>query len=107
MTIDGGPIRVYLVDDHAVVRRGLEAYLTEIDDLQIVGEAGGGREAIGQIGALAREGCAPDVVLMDLVMEPMDGVETTRQLRARHPGVEVVALTSFAEEERVHAAGAS
>lgn len=104
MTVDGGPIRVFLVDDHAVVRRGLETYLSALEDLEVVGEAGGGQEAIGRIGALAREDRAPDVVLMDLVMEPVDGVETTRLLRERHPEVEVVALTSFAEEERVHAA---
>lgn len=104
MTVDGGPIRVFLVDDHAVVRRGLETYLSGLEDVEIVGEAGGGQEAIGHIGALAKEDRTPDVVLMDLVMAPMDGVEATRQIRARHPSVEVVALTSFAEEERVHAA---
>ena len=97
MTIDGGPIRVFLVDDHAVVRRGLETYLSGLEELEIVGEAGGGEEALHRIDALAAEGRAPDVVLMDLVMEPVDGVETTRRLRQRHPDVEIVALTSFAE----------
>lgn len=104
MTIDGTPTRLFLVDDHAVVRRGLELYLSGIDDFEIVGEAGGGEEAIARIAALVREARQPDVVLMDLVMEPVDGVETTRRIRRQFPGVEVVALTSFAEEERVHAA---
>jgi DNA-binding NarL/FixJ family response regulator len=98
------PIRVFLVDDHAVVRRGLETYLGAVGGFVVVGEADDGRRALVRIGELDRDGEPPDVVLMDLVMEPMDGIATTRELRARHPHIEVVALTSFVEEERVDAA---
>jgi DNA-binding NarL/FixJ family response regulator len=92
-------IRVLIVDDHAVVRRGLLAFLETEPDLEIVGAAAGGAEAIQEV-----ERLAPDVVLMDLRMEPLDGIEATRRIRARHPDVEVVALTSYGENARVHAA---
>jgi DNA-binding NarL/FixJ family response regulator len=98
------PIRVLVVDDHAVVLRGLEAFLDSERDLAVVGAAGGGAEALDLLASLDRGDGLPHVVVMDLQMEPMDGVEATRRIRARHPEVEVVALTSFAEEERVHAA---
>ncbi len=97
-------IRVLIVDDHAVVRRGLLAFLATEPDLDVVGDAAGGADALAQIARLDAEGRRPDIVLMDLQMEPLDGIETTRRIRARHPGVDVVALTSFAEEERVRAA---
>ncbi len=97
-------IRVLIVDDHAVVRRGLLAFLATEPDLDVVGDAAGGADALAQIARLDAEGRRPDIVLMDLQMEPLDGIETTRRVRARHPGVDVVALTSFAEEERVRAA---
>ena len=100
----GGAIRVLVVDDHAVVRRGLLAFLDSEPDLEVVGEAEGGAQALELLARLASEGRRPHVVVMDLQMEPLDGIESTRQIRSRHSEVEVVALTSFGEEERVHAA---
>jgi NarL family two-component system response regulator LiaR len=90
------PIRVLLVDDHAVVRSGLAAFLLVFDDLDLVGEAGGGEEAVRLAGRLA-----PDVVLMDLVMPGMDGAEATRRIRKEHPEIQLIALTSFKEKELV------
>jgi DNA-binding NarL/FixJ family response regulator len=100
----GHTIRVMIVDDHAVVRRGLLAFLETEPDLVIVGDAAGGEEALVLLGLLDTAGQRPDVVLMDLQMEPVDGIETTRRIRARYGDVEIVALTSFAEEARVRAA---
>jgi NarL family two-component system response regulator LiaR len=93
------PIRVLLVDDHAVVRSGLSAFLLAFDDLELVGEAGSGEQAV-QLCAQLR----PDVVLMDLVMPGMDGAQATRAIRARCPQIQVVALTSFKEDELVQGA---
>jgi NarL family two-component system response regulator LiaR len=90
------PIRVMLVDDHAVVRSGLIAFLMAFDDLELVGDAGSGEEAIALV-----EKHRPDVILMDLVMSGMDGAETTRIIRQRYPDVQVVVLTSFPEEDLV------
>jgi DNA-binding NarL/FixJ family response regulator len=98
------PIRVLVVDDHAVVRRGLLAFLDSEQDLVVVGEAAGGDQALARLEELEAEARRPHVVLMDLQMEPVDGIEATRRIRARYDDVEVVALTSFGEEERVHAA---
>jgi NarL family two-component system response regulator LiaR len=92
-------IRVLLVDDHAVVRSGLGAFLLVFDDLELVGEASSGEEAVRLCDRLR-----PDVVLMDLVMPGMDGATTTRAIRARCPQVQVVALTSFKEQELVQGA---
>jgi DNA-binding NarL/FixJ family response regulator len=106
----GETISVLVVDDHAVVRRGLQAFLESEPDLEVVGDADGGTQALSLLAKLDSEGRRPDVVVMDLQMSPVDGIESTRQIRARYGDVEVVALTSFAEEERVHgalAAGAS
>lgn len=91
--------RVLLVDDHAVVRRGLRGFLGLLDDLEIVGEAADGNEAI----RLAAE-TKPDVILMDLVMPACDGVTATAEIKKRQPDVEIVALTSFIEEGTVIAA---
>jgi DNA-binding NarL/FixJ family response regulator len=97
-------IRVLVVDDHAVVRRGLLAFLESEPDLEVVGDADGGSRALDLLSQLDSQGRRPDVVLMDLQMEPLDGIESTRQIRDRYDDVEVVALTSFAEKDRVHAA---
>ncbi|MCL4535540.1 MAG: response regulator transcription factor [Bacteroidetes bacterium] len=94
-----GPIRVMIVDDHAVVRSGLAAFLLAFDDLELVGEAGSGEEAVR---LCMRE--HPDVVLMDLVMPEMDGAAATRAIRQSCPGAQVIALTSFREENLVQAA---
>ena len=89
-------IRVVIVDDHHMVRRGLASYLTVAEDIQLVGEASDGEEAL----AVCQE-AAPDVVLMDLVMPRMGGVDAIRELKKRQPQVRVVALTSFQEKELV------
>jgi DNA-binding NarL/FixJ family response regulator len=99
-----GPIRVLVVDDHAVVRRGLLAFLAGEPDLEVVGDADGGAQALELLAQLDAKGLRPRVVLMDLQMEPQDGIETTRRIRERYDDVAVVALTSFGEQERVHAA---
>ena len=97
-------IGVLVVDDHEVVRRGLLAFLDSEPDIDVVGEAGGGAQALDLLAMMQSEGRLPDVIVMDLQMDPIDGIETTRQVRTRYNDIEVVALTSFAEEERVHAA---
>jgi DNA-binding NarL/FixJ family response regulator len=97
-------IRVLVVDDHEIVRRGLLAFLEGEPDIDVVGEAEGGAQALDLLASMDSEGRRPDVIVMDLQMAPIDGIESTRQVRARYDDVEVVALTSFAEEERVHAA---
>jgi DNA-binding NarL/FixJ family response regulator len=97
-------IRVLLVDDHAVVRRGLWAFLDGEPDLEVVGDANGGTAALDVLDRLDSEGRRPDVVVMDLQMAPLDGIESTRLIRARYDDVQVVALTSFGEDARVHAA---
>lgn len=104
MTHDGDRIRVLVVDDHAVVRRGLVAFLDGEPDLELVGDADGGTQALELLARLDVEGSLPDVVLMDLQMAPPDGIAVTREIRSRYREVEVVALTSFGEEARVHAA---
>jgi DNA-binding NarL/FixJ family response regulator len=97
-------IGVLVVDDHEVVRRGLLAFLGSEPDIDVVGEAGGGAQVLDMLASMDFEGRRPDVIVMDLQMAPIDGIESTRQVRARYDDIEVVALTSFAEEERVHAA---
>jgi DNA-binding NarL/FixJ family response regulator len=104
MVADDDKIRVLVVDDHAVVRRGLLAFLEGESDLDVVGDAEGGTEALDLLARLDAEGMLPDVVLMDLQMRPVDGIESTRRVRARYDDVEIVALTSFGEPERVQRA---
>jgi len=99
-----GPIRVLVADDHRVVRQGLRAFLATTEDIRVVGEASDGSQTLTQLHGLHERGEAPDVVLMDLLMSPMDGIEATRQIRARYPQVQVVALTSFEEEDKANAA---
>jgi len=97
-------IGVLVVDDHEVVRRGLLAFLDSEPDIDVLGEAAGGAQALDLLATMDAEGRRPDVIVMDLQMAPIDGIESTRQVLALYDDIEVVALTSFAEEERVHAA---
>lgn len=97
-------IQVLVVDDHAVVRRGVVAYLEALEDVAVAGEAGTGAEALDRLARAAALHELPDVVLMDLQMPEMDGVTATAEIVRRFPGVKVVILTSFGETERVHAA---
>jgi two-component system, NarL family, response regulator LiaR len=89
-------VRVLVVDDHAVVRQGIRMFLELDDEIEVVGEATNGAEAVGR----ARE-LLPDVVVMDLLMPVMDGIEATRQIRATLPDTEVLALTSALDEASV------
>lgn len=89
-------IRVLIVDDHQVVRYGLRTFLELQEDIELVGEAGDGISALELVKSLS-----PDVVLMDLVMPRLDGVEATRQVKATNPGIKVIVLTSFTEDEKV------
>lgn len=93
------PIRVMIVDDHDMVRRGLAAFLRVKPDLKLAGEARHGREALDLCDKLQ-----PDVILMDLVMPEMDGATATRLIRARCPQIQVIALTSFQEQGLVEEA---
>ncbi len=93
------PIRVLVVDDHAVVRSGLSAFLTTYEDLDLVGAAAGGAEAIRLC-----EKYRPDVILMDLVMPGVDGAAATKTIREQWPDTQVIALTSFKEEDLVQSA---
>ncbi len=94
------PIRVFIVDDHGLVRRGVRSYLAIFDDIEVVGEAANGQEAIDAVTALAARDEPPHVVLMDLAMEPMDGVEATRRLRAGMPEIEVQQLAAMRPRQR-------
>jgi two-component system, NarL family, response regulator LiaR len=92
-------IRVMIVDDHAVVRSGLSAFLMVYPDFEMVGEAENGEEAVTRAPLLR-----PDVILMDLVMPGMDGVTTTRAIRQRYPNIQIVVLTSFKDDNLVQGA---
>jgi DNA-binding NarL/FixJ family response regulator len=98
------PIQVLLVDDHSVVRRGIEAYLEVVDDVEMLGQAATGQEALERIAQLVAVGQPPDVVLMDIIMPEMDGIAATAAIKERWPEIEVVALTSFIEEDKIHGA---
>lgn len=90
------PIRVLVADDHHIVRRGIRDLLGTEPDLEFVGEAINGQDAIERVVELQ-----PDVVLMDLVMTPVDGIEATREIKARQPEVKILVLTSFATDDKV------
>jgi NarL family two-component system response regulator LiaR len=89
-------IRVVIVDDHSVVRSGLAAFLMVFEDMELVGQAGDGQEAI----RICQQ-VKPDVILMDLVMPEMDGATCTQKIREQNPDIQVIALTSFREDELV------
>lgn len=90
-------IRVMLVDDHEMVRMGLAAYLSTEEDIEVIAEASSGEEGV----RLAQQ-LAPDVILMDLVMEGIGGVEATRRVREQCPSCKVIVLTSFIDDEKVY-----
>jgi NarL family two-component system response regulator LiaR len=90
------PIRVLIADDHAIVRKGIRALLSTETDIQVIGEASDGADAITQAQALN-----PDVILMDLVMPKLDGIEATRQITANQPRARILVLTSFAADDKV------
>ncbi len=91
-----GSIRVLVVDDHVVVRRGIRALLATVDGVQVVGEAQDGQEALERVDTLA-----PDVILLDLLMPHMDGIEVTRRVIAGDPQARILVLTSFAADDKV------
>jgi DNA-binding NarL/FixJ family response regulator len=102
--VQQAPVRVFVVDDHAVVRRGLRAYLESVEDMEVVGEAAEGQEALEGIAALVAAERAPDVVLMDLLMPGMDGISAIAAISQGHPELAVVAMTSFTQADLVHGA---
>lgn len=97
-------VRVIVVDDHDLVRLGLQAYLEEQTGVECVGEAADGIAALALLDRLAERDALPEVVLMDLVMRGQDGITTTREIRTRYPSVQVVAVTSFGDSQRIRAA---
>jgi two-component system, NarL family, response regulator LiaR len=96
MTDRREPIRVLIVDDHTIVRKGIKALLAETSDIQVVGEASNGLDAT----QLSKQ-LEPDVILMDLLMPKMDGIEATRQISAQQPQAHVLVLTSFVGDEKI------
>jgi NarL family two-component system response regulator LiaR len=97
--VENEPIRIMIVDDHDMVRKGLAAFLRAKPDLELIGEASDGYEAL-----LKCEEEQPDVILMDLIMPEMDGVTATAEIKKKWPQVNIIALTSFQERELVHQA---
>jgi len=93
---EDAPIRVVIVDDHAVVREGLRTYLDLSDEIEVIGEARNGREAVDRARALH-----PDVMLMDLLMPEMDGIAATRAVKEASPSTNVIVLTSFTDDEHI------
>jgi NarL family two-component system response regulator LiaR len=89
-------IKILIVDDHQVVRQGLRTFLELHEDIQVIGEAGDGQAALEQAAQLL-----PDIVLMDLVMPRLDGITAIRRIKALGQGIQVIALTSFAEDDKV------
>jgi NarL family two-component system response regulator LiaR len=89
-------IRVLIADDHSIVRKGIKALLATEPDIEVVGEASDGREAVAEV-----EKRQPDVILMDMVMPNMDGIEAIRRITAKQPDARIMVLTSFATDEKV------
>jgi DNA-binding NarL/FixJ family response regulator len=100
----GAAIRVLVVDDHAIVRHGLTSYLSVAGDLEVVGEAGDGAEAVARVGELRAAGRGPDVVLVDLVMPGLDGIGVAEGLRQLPEPPRVMILSSFGDVDRLRAA---
>ena len=92
-------IRVFLLDDHELVRRGIRELLENEDDIEVVGEAGTAEEAVGRIPATS-----PQVAILDLRLPDGDGIEVCREVRSRHPEIACILLTSFSDDEAVYAA---
>lgn len=95
-----GTTKIMIVDDHDMVRLGLKTYLTMDASLEVVGEAGNGKEALDWLGQCQADRL-PDLILMDLIMPVMDGVETTSEVCVRYPAIKVIILTSFLEDDKV------
>ena len=89
-------IRIFIADDHAIIRKGIRAMLETVPDIELVGEAVNGREAVSGV-----EKLRPDVVLMDLVMPDMDGIEAIRRIKAQQPKACILVLTTFAGEDKI------
>jgi DNA-binding NarL/FixJ family response regulator len=98
------PVRVYVVDDHAVVRQGIRAYMAEFDGVEVLGDAASGEDAVREIRLLDADQRLPDVVFMDLMMPGMDGIVATKRLKEHFPKLHVIVMTSFVEPERIRAA---
>ena len=96
MTSQNQIIKILIVDDHTIVRKGIKALLAETSDIQVVGEADNGLEGIN----LSKQ-LEPDVILMDLLMPKMDGIEATRRITSQQPNARVLVLTSFVGDEKI------
>ncbi len=93
---EGRPIRVLIVDDQAIVRKGIHALLAQASNVEVVGEAGNGQEAVARIKDLE-----PDVTIMDLAMPVMNGIEAIRQIGTERPNTRILVLTSFSGDDKV------
>jgi NarL family two-component system response regulator LiaR len=90
------PIRVFIAEDHAIVRKGVRTLLSLESDIKVIGEAANGQEAVKQVSELN-----PDVILMDLVMPGLDGIQAIQQIKANRPDAKVLVLTSFATDDKI------